>query len=305
MFMLSPIPIVDSMVLAGTSVLEPAGGEVAWVASATYTLGARRVRSTTHRVYECVQAHSGRATVPEADPAYWLDVGPTQRWAPFDAYVSTAAATATSLVYELQPGYFNACAIYGLVGSSLTVSVLDGPGGEAIYSTEMALYADPAGWYEYLFLPAIPREKVVLTGFPLRPGAVLRIEVAGAQVAVGLIAVGDYRSIFGDVSEPAGVMWGASVEPVTYSYIKTNDDGTTRIVRRSSATGLRCNVHLPLASANYALSSVRAVLDVPVAWIGPNVAGLEGLNVFGLGSGSLVYDGPRHATLSLSVKGLI
>lgn len=305
MFMLMPIPIVDSMLLAGTSITEPAPTETAWVSGGSYTLGMRRIRSATHRVYECVQAHSGRTTAPESDPTYWLDVGPTQRWAPFDTYVSTAAAAADSIVYELQPGYFNACAIYGLVGSSLAVSVLDGPGGETIYSTERALYADPEGWYEYLFLPALPREKVVLTGFPIRPGAVLRIIVSGAQVAVGLIAVGDFRSIFGEVGEPAGVMWGASVEPVTYSYIKTNDDGTTKIVRRPSATGLRCNVHLPLAAANYALSSVRSVLDVPVAWIGPDVSGVEGLNVFGLGSGSLTYDGPRHATLSLSVKGLI
>lgn len=121
MNILVPIPITDSMLLAGTTIAEPAPGETAWVSGATHVVDDLRIRATTHRVYACMQAHTGRAQLPENDPAFWKDKEPTQRFAPFDAYTTTAAKTTGSLTYVLQPGFFNALSFYGLVGASLTV----------------------------------------------------------------------------------------------------------------------------------------------------------------------------------------
>ena len=73
-----PVTISDSMILAGTSIAEPAASETVWVSGGTYTLGQERIRTTTHRVYEC--AHSGRTALPEADPTFWQDTRPTLRW---------------------------------------------------------------------------------------------------------------------------------------------------------------------------------------------------------------------------------
>lgn len=311
MNILVPITITDAMIGAGTTIAEPASGETAWVSAGTYVLGDRRIRATTHRVYECVQAHTGRTALPEVDTAFWLDAGPTQRYAPFDTYTNTAATATTSITYVLSPGYFNAISLYGLTGTQIVVSVKDAPGGTEIYrypaTGAASLTEPPTGWYDYMFGKRRPIQKLVLSNLPIRPTAELTITVtaaAGATVGIGMINVGDLTPLLGD-AEWGGVTGGASAEPTSYSYIKTNDDGTTTIKRRGKSTNLRATVVIPRQKADAALATVQQVLDVPVSWIATTSQGFDGLNVFGIGSCSMSYDSFGIATLQVNVKGLI
>ncbi|PUA95528.1 hypothetical protein C8C99_0328 [Acidovorax sp. 107] len=311
MNILVPITITDAMIGAGTTIAEPAASETAWVSAGNYVLGDRRIRATTHRVYECVQAHTGRTALPEVDTAYWLDAGPTQRYAPFDTYTNTAATTTTSITYVLSPGYFNAISLYGLTGTQIVVSVKDAPGGTEIYryptTGAASLTEPPTGWYDYMFGKRRPIQKLVLSNLPIRPTAELTITVTaatGAAVGIGMINVGDLTPLLGD-AEWGGVTGGASAEPTSYSYIKTNDDGTTTIKRRGKSTNLRATVVLPRQKADAALATVQQVLDVPVSWIATTSQGFDGLNVFGIGSCSMSYDSFGIATLQVNVKGLI
>ena len=155
-----------------------------------------------------------------------------------------------------------------------------------------------------MFLPVRQISKIILTNIPIRPTAELTITLTGATVEVGMINLGDYKSLVGS-GEWGGTQYGASAEPVSYSYIKTNADGTTTIVRRNAATSMRASIILPRDQADYALACVQDVLDVPVSWVATDANGFTGLNVFGLGSGSLSYDSFNIATLDLSVKGMI
>ena len=311
MNILVPITITDAMIGAGTTIAEPAVGETAWVSAGNYVLGDRRIRATTHRVYECVQAHTGRTALPEVDAAYWLDAGPTQRYAPFDTYTSTAATATASITYVLSPGYFNAISLYGLTGAQIVVSVKDAPGGTEIYrypaTGAASLTEPPTGWYDYMFGKRRPIQKLVLSNLPIRPTAELTITVtaaAGVAVGIGMINVGDLTPLLGD-AEWGGVTGGASAEPTSYSYIKTNDDGTTTIKRRGKSTNLRATVVIPRQKADAALATVQQVLDVPVSWIATTSQGFDGLNVFGIGSCSMSYDSFGIATLQVNVKGLI
>lgn len=308
MKMLTPIQITDSMILAGTSVAEPAASETAWVSGGTYTAGQRRIRASTHRVYLCTANHTGSSTPPESDAARWVDDGPTQRWAPFDVYTSTAAQGTGNLTFVLQPGYFNAVALYGLVGSTVQVTIKSAPGGAVIYSRTVSLYESAVGWYEYLFVQPLPLTKLILSDLPIRPSAELTISVsasASATVKIGMIVAGDYQSLVGDLAEFGGTRYGASAEPVTYSYIDTDAYGTVTIKRRHSATSMRAVVVLPLVYADRALAMLQAVLDVPVAFVAVDQAGYAGLNVFGLASTRVSYDSLGDATIDLTVKGMI
>jgi len=311
MNILVPITITDAMIGAGTTIAEPAAGETAWVSASNYVLGDRRIRTTTHRVYECVQAHTGRTALPEVDTAFWLDAGPTQRFAPFDTYTSTAATATASITYVLSPGYFNAISLYGLTGTQIVVSVKDAPGGTEIYrypaTGAASLTEPPTGWYDYMFGKRRAIQKLVLSNLPIRPTAELTVTVtaaSGAAVGIGMINVGDLTPLLGD-AEWGGVTGGASAEPTSYSYIKTNDDGTTTIKRRGKATNLRATVVIPRQKADAALATVQQVLDVPVSWIATTSQGFDGLNVFGIGSCSMSYDSYGIATLQVNVKGLI
>ena len=303
---LIPIPITAGMIISGTTVSEPAAGEIAWVSAGTYAIGDLRIRSTTHRVYACVQAHSGRAALPENDAAYWLDKAPTQRFAPFDVYTSTAATSTGSITFVIRPGYFNSLALYGLIGATYSISIKDAPGGSVIYTNSGGLSVDQIGWYEYLFAPLRIMDKLIISGLPIRPAAELTVTISaapGASVGIGMINVGDFADLL-DGADWGGPQYGATSEPVSYSYIKVNTDGTTSIVKRVAATSMRVSVQMPAAQADYALQRVRQVLDVPVSWI-VNEPGFSGLNVFGLGSAVLNYDQFGSAKMDLTVKGFI
>lgn len=304
-----PTAITAAMIGAGTSIAEPSTSETAWAASTAYAVGDVRIRDTTHRKYRCAVAHTSAASpVPEIDPTRWVDVGPTDRWAPFDRYTNTRAMGTTSLTYVLSPGYVNALALYGLVGAQYSITIKDAPGGATIYDRAGFLTQDPQNWYEYLFVAQPAVDKLVLHNLPIRPTAEITITITaatGQPVGIGMIVVGDFVPLVGDGAEFGGVQYGATAEPVTYSYINTDEYGTTTIVRRHAATNMRCTVMLPRRYADDALKRLQSVLDQPVACIATTSTGYDGLNVFGLISTAPVsYDSFGTASIDINVKGL-
>jgi hypothetical protein len=300
------------MIGAGTTISEPGPGEVVWTVGA-YSLGDVRIRTTTHRVYQAIQAHSGRPTVPELDPAFWKDIAPTMRWAPFDIYTTTAAKTTTSLTYVMSVGFFNALSFYGLIGSTLEITVKNAPSGTIIYPVGgtgpqiVDLFEQAVGLYELLFTTLRQINRLVIKDILIHPTAELTVKVVastGDPVALGMLNIGDYRSlinsqIFG------GTEYGASAEPKSYSYIKYFDDGTQQIVKRGSSTDMRGTVVMPAEDTSAAVELVRNVLDVPVSCIATDVSGYDYLNVFGLLSGSAEASSPTHSKFNFLVKGSI
>ena len=302
MNIISPINITPAMMTSSLLVEDPSA---AWI-SATYAVGDERHVVSTRRVYRCAVAGASSIS-PELDPTRWVDRRPTNRSAPFDIYTSTAATTVTALTYELTPGYFNAIALYGLTGAQYTLTVKDAAGGAVIYTRTGFLADDPMNWYEYLFGAPKLRKTLIFSGIPIRPAAELTLTItaaSGQPVGIGMIVEGDYVSLAGE-GQWGGTQYGASAEPVTYSFMKTNDDGSTQIVKRHSATNLRVSIAMPREEADVVLQSVQAVLDVPVAWIATSAPGYAGLTAFGIGSGSMSYDSFGVATLDITVKGLV
>lgn len=310
MNIINPIVITDAMIVAGTTIAEPSAAETAWSGAAVvYAVGDIRIRATTHRKYKCALAHTSAASpLPENDPTRWGDMAPTDRYAPFDIYTSTAVTTVTSLTYVLTPGYFNALALYGLTGGQYSITEKDTTGGTNIFTRTGFLTEDSVDWYEYLFVAPKAKKSLVFTGLPIRPVAELTITITaavGAAVGVGMIVPGDLAPLFG-AGNFGGTLHGASAEPFTYSYIKTFDDGTTKIVKRLSATNLRLSVAMPREEADGVLQVLQGVLDVPVACIATTAVGYAGLTTFGLISSAPVkYDSFGVATLEISVKGLV
>jgi hypothetical protein len=298
--------MADSII---SSIAEPAAGEIEWVSAGTYAVGDLRIRKTTHRVYYCVQASTNRTELPENDPAYWLEKSPTNFAAPFDIYTNTAASAVGSISYAIKPGFANAVALYGVYGTKFTLQVVDGDSGLIIYKNSQSLTVPSGGWYEYFFVAPMFLDRLVFSGLPVRPNAILLITVAAASgipVGIGMIIAGDFRQLIGDIGARGGTEYGISVEPITSSYINTAADGTVTIVRRTKATDMHANVTLDVANANRALQIVQQVLDVPVAWIAANdLADYRGLNVFGIGSAKMYHNNPATADLEINVKGII
>lgn len=192
MRILPPLTITDAM-LTSTSIAEPAAGEVEWVSAGAYVLGDQRIRTTTHRIYECVQAHSGRVQLPEVDAAYWLDAGPTLRHAMFDNNRTTPSTGASPLVVTLTPGTrFNSAFLGGLVGDLARIHVTRG--ATDIYDQEVDLLTrNTVGWYSYYTGGFRQRSSVLKLDIPPHKDNVLTVTItrssgdcAMAELMVGM-----------------------------------------------------------------------------------------------------------------------
>lgn len=305
-FILVPLAVTDAS-LNSCTIAEPDSGETAWVSAGTYVVGDLRIRTQTHKVYSCILAHNGVTTPPESDYTRWLEVGATNRWKMFDATASSQSTATSTMTVTLHPGFFNAIAIYNITGAAITVTVKDQPGGTTIYSYSGNLYDPFPDWYEWLFAPYKPMTKIVLRNILPYGAAELSITVTAnsAPVGIGMVCVGDMAALSPEGDFCGGAQYGSSVEPIDYSYIKVDDYGNTRIIKRAATTSLRVNAILPQGNADYAIALLQQILSVPVAFIACDAYGYFGTNVFGLVSGSIEYSGPQHATASLTVKGLI
>ena len=305
---LIPLAITTAM-LTSSTVAEPAASETAWVSAGSYTAGDVRIRATTHRAYTAKSNHSGRTALPENDPVYWEDSGPTLRWAMFDTTVSSQTTATTSMTVVLQPGFFNAIALYKLTGSTVHVVVKDAPGGAVIFDQTYGLDGVYPDWYEWLFSPYSLTDKLLISGIVPYATAELTITVesgVGEPVGIGMVSVGDLRDLLPpNLDLAGGVECGASVEPMDTSLIKDDGFGNTKIIRRHAANNLRISVIVPRVDAAYVLAVMESARAVPAAWIGSDRAGYEPLNVFGLGSGRIVYDNNVICRLDLTVKGLV
>jgi hypothetical protein len=300
-----PIQINATQIGAGCTLSEDA--TAAWT-SGTYVIGDERHVVSTHRVYRCAVA--GASTIsPELEPTRWKDMRPTNKMAPFDIYTSTAAtSTSTDIGYPITARFCNALALYGAVGATYDITVKDVAGGTVIYNKTGRLREPSRGWYSYYFGGRRPLAKIIATGIPIRPAAEITITIhagSGATRALGMIVLGKYRSLVG-IGPWGGTEYGSSVEPVSYGYNSTDNDGTTTWLPGSSATNLHCKIVLPRDQADQSVSLLQEVLGIPVACIGTAAAGYAGLTTFGIISAAPVsYNGYGHASIDVTVKGII
>lgn len=301
---LIPLKLAPTM-LVSSSVPEPDAsmGEVAWVSGGMYTLGQRRTSAGS--IYECVQAHTGRAILPAQDTGWWLRYRPTNRMAMFDALISTQTVSTSTLTVVLAPGFFNATGFYLLQGETLTLTVRNGPGGPVIYTTTVSLIEDVVDYYEWFFSPIRYKSKLVLADIEPYDNAevTLTITPADGRAAVGMQTIGDLTPLAEVLG--TGTKFGASAEPVTYSYIKVESDGERVIEPGNSATNLRLTVALHRDDADAALQRLQEVLDVPCAIIGSRLPGYDGLNVFGLASSRVTYLNAVQAQIETTVEGVV
>lgn len=308
---LAPLNINSSRIesIRAAGVLMPEDGSPVWNAGTTYGLGARVHVPEVRRVYESAAANNvGKDPTLTANQfnasgttTWWIELGPTNRSAMFDSIISTPTAAPSPLEIILKPGAFNGIAMFGLDADSIAISVAEGDGGPTIYSYAAPLEGSaPADYYEYFFEPFKPQTQFIATG--LEPYATARVTIRltkGSGLAkIGMLALGDLQ--------PLGVpQRGASVEPIDYSYVSTDNFGNTTVKRRNSATGMAVQCRMNIDDANQVLRSVQNLLGVPVVVIGSRAVNYEAMTVFGLLSGRLQYDNYREPTLNLTVKGLI
>lgn len=294
---LVPTAITSAMLVSGATAED---SSAAWTAG-TYAIGDLRHRVETHRIYKCAVA--GSSTIaPELDPTRWVDKAPTNRWAMFDGYTSTATLQATSLTVVLRPGFFNALELRGVTGANgVTVTVRSSPAGPVIYTyTDDMEGSEPGDWWEYWYMPFAPKDTTLCSGIEPFINAEITITLTSlTTVGVGMLIVGDLVML-------AATLSGAEAQYTDYSYIDIDKDTAENIIKKGpNARDLRLSGYLPVADAVFVDAQLRALLGVPCVIRASAKDNLQPLSTYGLPTGSLRYPDNTHALLNLDVKGLI
>lgn len=250
MRMLLPAAVDDDVFVSSTV---PEADATAWSAATTYAVGDKVMKG--HRVYESLAAANLNKD-PAFAPAWWLDLGPTNRWAMFDGTSATATEAASSITVVLDLPAVAELVMLELVADSVSIT------GTGVSLTLTV----PA--------PTSPATSVTLRvpnlGFG---GGNLTIAASGSgTVAIGALTVGN-------PVELGITQMGATVGIIDYSARKTDEYGNVTVVRRGYSR--RVSARVAVAPADFddvaaVLSSVRAT---PCIWdVSPRH---QSLNVYG------------------------
>ena len=295
MRVLKPLKITPAM-LVSTTATETAAE---WLSGTTYAVGATVKRVTLQRLFRRITAGAG-TVAPELDTANWVDGGPTNDFSMFDAENYTVTTGPATLTAVLNVGYFNALYLSGLLGTSLSVTVQDAPGGAVIFThTEPLKRRFSKGWYEYFFQPFTPKDDVVIEGIPMSPTAQLTVTITGAApTKCASFDVGN-MFLFGSTE------FGAKARLKSYSTNKTDAFGRLTTVKRYSAKTMTATVMMELRNANAAQAVLDELDAVNAVWIASTDNAYAPLRVRGLADGEISFDKVNNCYLNLTVTGTI
>ena len=297
MIIIQPVPITAAMLTASNV---PETDAPAWTAG-TYTLGQQRIYD--HRVYEVIIASTtARPDIGAvATPPSWLDLGATNRFKMFDEIISTQTVFAAEIDVDITPAaVVNSAAFFGMLGSSITLTMTD-PTDGVVYTETRSLQDNTLiiDWYPYFFEEIAYLPDTVFLNLPAYGSATLTAVIDGGagNAKVGEVVIGKQRRI--------GVTnFGSSVSILDYSIKSTDDFGNTIIVQRAYSKRADYDVTvdtLSVAAVQKALADIRTT---PTVFVGdenrPETVVYGFYKQF-----NIVLSTPSISDCSIEVEGLV
>ena len=171
MKLIRPTTLTDAMLSSSTA---PENDYAFWAAGTAYAVGARVILTATHRRYEALAASTG--VNPASDPTKWLDIGPTNRWAMFDARVGTATTRAGSLQVVLAPGATDGIALIDTNAESATVTLT--VSGSQLYTRNQSFNVGGTAidnWFSWFFEPVGRKSSLLFLDVPVYEAGVITV----------------------------------------------------------------------------------------------------------------------------------
>lgn len=296
-----PIVITDN-ILAGTDVAED--DYAAWSSGATYALGDRVILTSTHKIYESLQAANTNKN-PVTELAWWVEVSPTNRWKLFDTSNSTQTTQPDSprntFYYEFEFGQaVNSFAALNLTNcNEINITMNDPTYGE-VYNNTIDLTSLPltVGWWNWFFgQRSVPVQAIDL-GLPTYPNATIVVTFSGGDsLAVGTVIFGQQQK-FG-----LGIRYGARTGIQDYSRKETNEFGDLVLVQRAYAKRANFSLFLDKAETDPLQSYLTDIRAVPCLWVGSS--SYDSTIIFGFYKNfDILISYPEHSECELEIEGL-
>lgn len=306
--------------------------EPEYAATATYAVGAIVQNTTgaspTNRRYESLVANNkGNALT---DPAKWLDLGPTNRWAMFDTKNSTATTNAGEIDVSLAvTGRADGLALFNLTASSVRVRVAVDPALAppvdlgatldmdfltapdaliirtpdaltTVYDQTFSLRSESGitSWYDYFSEEIVFVGDLVLTDLPLYTDPTVTIEIVNDY---GTTACG--TCVVGQTVDIGAATYGAKAGITDYSRKTVDEFGDYTFIQR----GFAKRASFKLVTPNSSVDSVSALLAIyraqPVVWVGTDA--FTSTWLFGwLRDWAIEFSMMEQSYLALEIEGL-
>lgn len=276
-----------------------------WDLATTYDEGDRVILASTHRVYESVlSGNTNNDPTVISSPIYWIEVGPTNRWAVFDAAVSTQTKQANNITYSLIAGTaVNTIAALNISnGTEINITVTSPSAGSPgiVYQKTIDLTAFPliADWYNWFFGIRKAPTQTIQTDLPSYTDAVITFELlGGSDLAIGVLLIGQ-QATFG-----LGIKYGARVGIQDYSRKETNEFGDVVLVQRAFAKRANFELFLDKAETDILQTFLSEIRAKPVLWIGSTE--YESTTLYGFYKNfDILISYAEHSDCELQIEGL-
>lgn len=242
--------------------------ETAYDAGTTYGLGATVSSLATKRCYESLQAANvGKPlpVLPLTETDWWLDIGPTNRWAAFDLDRNTQTVAASPLTFVFAPGVRgNSIYLGGLEADSVTISATSVYGGGAVYSYTLDLRTRiVTGSYEFCFAPFTTRPNAYVFDLPPVSDIIVTVSLSknSGNVKCGSCVFGTYIAIGAVVEKPHD-------DATNFSRVDRDDFGTATINRRKSIPLMDLKVKVEPSDVNKVRRLRDSLNAIVCAWVG-------------------------------------
>lgn len=282
------------------------GTETLYSSGTTYALGAT-VSGTNNRVYESLQAsnlNKPLPVLPETATAWWIDIGPTNKWAMFDSSSNTQTVWPSPLTVVFRPGMrVNTIGITGLIANSITITASSVLGGGVVWGPKTAdlNIREVADAYDYAFKIFLTQPSLAHFDIPPYSDIVFTVTISATSgnVKCGSIIVGTYTYL-GDIQ------YGAKGDALNFSTIERDIYGNATLVPRRSVPKINATLIAPSKRVNSIRGARTALNATPALWSGLDDGSSEWFDLL-LTMGvykafEINADNPSHTTITLEIE---
>lgn len=295
---------INDTVYDSSTVPEPDTGETEWVVG-TYSTGEQRILTSTHKVYEVV-AVPDTTVKPDigvdTDPPSWVEVGPTNKWALFDALNSTKTIDSTDIVTVLKPsGIISSVSGFGIENvSTVNVTVTDDVEGVVYDETVNMADSDPlVDFWEWFFFPITNKREFLLVDLPAYSDATITVTLTGSgDRAIGSLVIGNQL--------PMGVTeYGTSMQLLDFSIKERDEFGNFTVIPRRTSKLVDFDCYIETNKMGYLFRTLSDLTTIPTVWAALDGADSDPTLIYGYYKDSqLNLNQPDVSDITIQVEGL-
>lgn len=263
-----------------------------------YALGERVLDPTRHLVRTSLVANNQGQSL--TDVTKWSSGKVTNRWAPFDNVVGTAATLDRPLHMLLIPGKLDSVGLLNLRGTSAAVSMVDSSIMGMVFSKigNLSNDAEITDYDLYFFEDEETVSDLFIDSLPPYYSGVVAISLIGPSVAVGVAR-------FGTSVDCGGTEYGARVGYISYAKKVTDDDGNKSVSPGANSKRMTLTTRIP-ASRVDKITQLMARLDsVPTVYIGAGNLYSSMIQFAFTKEFEVEIAYPKHSLCSFQFEGLI